>query len=114
MRKEPQKRAPVGKPWTRIYVTEWREFRGLQQNELAKLAGISESLISQIEARNVNGSPESLEKIARALGVSLGVLFDVKPHPGGRLVKYWIPEDRFELIHNMLSSAGAVLITVTK
>jgi transcriptional regulator with XRE-family HTH domain len=114
MRKARQKRALVGKPWTRFYVTEWREYRGLQQKELAKLAGISESLISQIEARNVNGSPESLEKIAGALGVSLGVLFDVKPHPGGRLVEYWIPEDRFQLIHNMLSSAGAVLITVTE
>jgi transcriptional regulator with XRE-family HTH domain len=43
----------------------------------------SEGLISQIVNRKGNGGPDSLERIAAALGVPLGYLFDVKPPASG-------------------------------
>lgn len=49
---------------------EAREQQGLSQAELARSAGVSPGLIGQIENGRINPSLETLEKLAKALGVS--------------------------------------------
>lgn len=54
-----------------------RQKRGLSQEELALEAGLSRSAIWKIESRKVFPTIESLEKIARALGIDFATLTDV-------------------------------------
>lgn len=54
----------------------WREHRGLTQQELAKLAGISKPYLSQIETGKRQGTVETLSALARSLDVPLDVLTD--------------------------------------
>jgi DNA-binding XRE family transcriptional regulator len=54
----------------------WREHRGLTQQELADLAGISKPYLSQIENGKRQGTIETLSALARSLGVPLHVLTD--------------------------------------
>lgn len=49
----------------------WREYRGMTQDRLAVLAGVSKSYISQIEAGKKNGSVKVMRKVAEALAVDL-------------------------------------------
>jgi transcriptional regulator with XRE-family HTH domain len=54
-----------------------RNEKQLTQEELAKITGLSTSFISSLE-RGINApSFETLERIAKALGVSVRALFDV-------------------------------------
>jgi len=48
-----------------------------------------------IENRRSAGSSESLEKLADALKISLGDLFDVDPskEDGSTMVRIWVPEN---------------------
>jgi DNA-binding XRE family transcriptional regulator len=52
----------------------WREYRGLTQQELADISGISKPYLSQIESGKRQGTIETLSAIARALDVSLDLL----------------------------------------
>ncbi len=52
----------------------WREYRGLTQQALGKLAGISKPYLSQIETGKRQGTVETLTAIAHALEVPLDVL----------------------------------------
>ena len=54
----------------------WREYRGLTQQELGKLAGISKPYLSQIETGKRQGTVETLTAIAHALEVPLEILTD--------------------------------------
>jgi transcriptional regulator with XRE-family HTH domain len=54
----------------------WREARGLGQGKLAKLSGVAQSTISYIEMGQVSPSVRTMEKLARALGVSISALLD--------------------------------------
>lgn len=54
----------------------WREHRGLTQQALGKLAGISKAYLSQIETGKRQGTVETISAIARALEVPLDVLTD--------------------------------------
>jgi transcriptional regulator with XRE-family HTH domain len=47
-----------------------RDEAGLSQNQLAKLAGVSQQLISQLE-RGANDATTKLPRIAKALGVAV-------------------------------------------
>ena len=49
----------------------WREHRGLTQQQLAKIAGISTPYLSQIETNKRTGTVEVLTAIARALKITL-------------------------------------------
>lgn len=93
--------------WMTLYIAEWCAYRGLSQADLAKATGLSEGLISQLFARESNGGPDSLEKIAKALRIPIGYLFDVAPKPGGRWVRYWVPEEHLPTFHTMVSALGA-------
>ncbi len=50
-------------------VRVWREHRGLALRELARRAGISAAMLSEIEASKKEGSIRTLAALARALGV---------------------------------------------
>jgi transcriptional regulator with XRE-family HTH domain len=57
--------------------------RQLQQRQLAEKAGLTASLLSQIESDRLTPSLPTLGKVAGALGVPIGSLFE--PPPNGRL-----------------------------
>lgn len=50
---------------------------GLSQSALHRKSGVSQALISQIEAGERTASPETIHKLARGLGVSVGALVTV-------------------------------------
>ena len=54
----------------------WRKHLGLTQAEVAKRAGMSQSALSQLE-RSDNLRSETLEKLARALGLTVEQLSDI-------------------------------------
>ncbi len=60
-----------------------RAERALQQRQLAEKAGLTPSMLSQIESGRLTPSLHTLGKLAGALGVSIGSLFE--PAPNGRL-----------------------------
>ena len=49
----------------------WREYRGLTQQRLADMVGISKPYLSQLETGKRTGTTEVLSTIAEALNVSL-------------------------------------------
>jgi len=57
--------------------------RGLQQRQLAEKAGLTPSMVSQIESGRLTPSLPTLGKLAGALGMPIGQLFE--PAPNGRL-----------------------------
>lgn len=72
---------PTPHGWPKI--AEWRVYFNWTQVELAHRAGLAVGTVSGIEAQKVGFGQESLGKLARAFGVSIGVLFDINPkqHP---------------------------------
>jgi ribosome-binding protein aMBF1 (putative translation factor) len=57
-------------------VRAWREYRGWNLAELAAQTGMAPDAIAQIETRRENGSIQSLNRLARALGVPLESLIE--------------------------------------
>jgi transcriptional regulator with XRE-family HTH domain len=76
-------------------VRSLREERGMALRELADLAGVSSSFVSQVERGIANPSVASLRRIAEALGTSIGALFDGR-ESGGKLV---LASDRARMVH---------------
>lgn len=91
--RKPAIRPPTRRVWRRIYLKQWREKRGLSQEELAEASGVSTGQISLIESRLSAGSPETLEKLAKALDITVGELLDVDPSPDGSLFRTWVHDD---------------------
>jgi transcriptional regulator with XRE-family HTH domain len=60
-----------------------RAERGLQQRQLAEKAGLTPSMVSQIESGRLTPSLPTLGKLAAALGVPIASLFESSPN--GRL-----------------------------
>ena len=60
-----------------------RADRQLQQRQLAEKAGLTPSLLSQIESGRLTPSLHTLGKLAGALGMPIAALFE--PAPNGRL-----------------------------
>lgn len=57
------------------YITQLRKRAGIEsQAELARLAHVSYSTVSRIEANQVKPSPGTLRKLAQALGTPVDVL----------------------------------------
>lgn len=56
----------------------WREYRGMTQSQLAKVADISVPCLSQLESGKRTGSPGVLNAIARGLDLTLDDLIDWK------------------------------------
>lgn len=100
-------RGPAKKRWRRIYLREWRVSLHLTVEQLADRAGVSPGLISQIENGVSGGSGESLGKIAAALGIEVGMLFDVKPTDGGGLISIWVHNDDRPVIEELAKVLAA-------
>jgi len=76
-----------------------RKVKGMTQERLAELSGLSFSYISDVERGTRNISLESLEKIVMALNIRLVQLFadiDEPVQPSG------IVRNRLELLHTLL------------
>jgi transcriptional regulator with XRE-family HTH domain len=56
-----------------------RRERDLQQRQLAEKAGLTPSMVSQIESSRLTPSLHTLGKLAGALGVTIAALFDGQP-----------------------------------
>ena len=54
--------------------------RGLQQRQLAETAELTPSLVCQIESGRLTPSLRTLGRLARALGVPIGALFETRPN----------------------------------
>ncbi len=59
-----------------LNITIIRERQGLTQEKLAELAGLHRAYIGQIERGEKNIGLKNLEKISKALNISLRSLFD--------------------------------------
>lgn len=60
----------------RNYIKEYRMLRGIETKvELAHLAGVPRSTIGEIENHKMRGSDDTLERIAKALGLSKAELY---------------------------------------
>ncbi len=57
-------------------VKAWRDYRVLTQQALAERAGVVRELIAQIEGRRKQGSVETMDRLARALGVPIDSLIE--------------------------------------
>ncbi|CAH0529818.1 cupin domain-containing protein [Vibrio hippocampi] len=54
-----------------------RTIKGMSQRELAKLSGVTNAMISQIEKNQVNPSVGSLKKLLDAMSISMGEFFTI-------------------------------------
>lgn len=54
----------------------WREENGLSQRDVAKLAGVSQTMVSMVERRERSLAPITRLKVAKRLRVPEDVLFD--------------------------------------
>jgi transcriptional regulator with XRE-family HTH domain len=66
---------PAGPPEYRHYLREWREKRGLVQEQLAKMVGTSTSVISRFETGERHMKLEMQFKLITALGIKPQQLF---------------------------------------
>jgi CheY-like chemotaxis protein/DNA-binding XRE family transcriptional regulator len=69
-----------------LTIKKWRGRSGISQEELAKRAGLHRSYVADIERGARNASLQSIEKLAKALELSLSTLFeplDDSPARGG-------------------------------
>ena len=57
-------------------IRAYREFRGLNQIQLAELSGINVGTIRKYELGLRNPKPEQLERIAAALGLNVSIFLD--------------------------------------
>lgn len=97
-------RQPTRRVWRRIYLEAWRDKRGLSVEGLAEKAGVSPGLISLIENSKSGGSPETLEKLAKALDCEVGELLDVKPDADGSMLRVWVDDENRATIERILAA----------
>lgn len=73
----------IGNPQRRRrhFIKEWREFRGLSQEQLGALVGTSKANISRIEDLKQGYTQDGLEAIADALGTHVATLLTRAPTP---------------------------------
>jgi transcriptional regulator with XRE-family HTH domain len=64
-----------------------RKVKRMTIEEVAKRAGVTIGLISQIERNLANPSVKSLRKIAKALGVPIATMFSQQSHRPGPIVR---------------------------
>ena len=61
------------------FLREWREYRGIEQGQLAALVDLDPSHMSRIENGHVNYNQPRLEAFARALGCRPGDILNSPP-----------------------------------
>jgi len=81
---------PRPKPrWRRLFLKEWRQYRGLTQEQLAERTGMSVGNISQLERGLQGYSAEGLESLADALRCEPGHLLIVDPTKDDAIWSIW-------------------------
>ncbi|MEY2502396.1 MAG: hypothetical protein QOI07_2730 [Verrucomicrobiota bacterium] len=70
-----------------------RSALGISQEELAARAGLHRTYVSDVERGTRNPSLESVEKLAKALELSLPMLFERAGHERNRLLEILLVED---------------------
>lgn len=72
----------VGNPQhrRRHFIAEWREFRGLTQQQLADAIDSTKATISRLEGLKQGYTQDLLEAVAEALGVHPGTLLTRGPN----------------------------------
>jgi transcriptional regulator with XRE-family HTH domain len=84
----------------RHYLREWREHRGLKQEELAARTGISTSVISRYETGDRRIHMEAQFKLMAALGITPPQFFSPPEAPSlDALVAGETPEQRRRLVN---------------
>lgn len=68
----------------RLYVAEWRKYRGWNQDQLGAALNISKSAVSKMERGNRHSAPKHQDKIVEALNISLA---DLRRKPPEKKVK---------------------------
>jgi len=68
----------------RHFIREWRDFRGLTQEELAEMLDTTKASISRIEALKQGYTQDFLEACADALGTHVSVLLSRQPTDADR------------------------------
>ena len=76
-------------PRRRIFLQEWRKYRGLTQEALAERVGMSKGNISQLEQGVQGYSQEGLESLAEALQCDPGQLLNVDPTKDDAIWSIW-------------------------
>ena len=51
-----------------LYLKQWREYRSYSQAELARISGVSRNAINRIELGARDARPDTVRKLAKALG----------------------------------------------
>jgi transcriptional regulator with XRE-family HTH domain len=60
-------------------IIQLRNKKGLTQQQLSELTGLAASYLSRIENRHLEPRPQTLSKIAAALGVTVSEIFQERP-----------------------------------
>jgi len=99
-------------------IKEWRTRLGISQEELALRSGLQRSYISDIERGARNVSLRSVEKLANALGTSVGGLFarfsdkpPAQPLTTDEMVDILVVEDRAEDLELTLEALKGANLT---
>jgi len=73
----------------RIFLQQWRKYRGLTQEQLAERVGMSKGNISQLEQGVQGYSQEGLEALADALQCEPGQILNVDPSKDNAIWSIW-------------------------
>lgn len=89
----------------RIFIREWRKFRGLSQEQLAERMEMSQETVSRIERGTVNYTQPVLEAAAEALNCLPADLIMRDPGRPGSIFSIWeqIPVEKREIAAEMLT-----------
>jgi transcriptional regulator with XRE-family HTH domain len=60
-------------------IRAWRKAAGLTQRELAALVGVSSMTVCYWETARTQPTPENIERVANACGVSVRIFFGALP-----------------------------------
>lgn len=77
------------RPRRRIFLRQWREYRGLTQEQLADRVGWSVGNVSQLERGLQGYSDEGLAALAEALNCTPGQILDVDPTDDKAIWSLW-------------------------
>lgn len=93
------------------YLRQWRQFKGLTQEQLADKVGTTKAVISLLETEQRPLSSKWLRKFAEALGTTPGRILDIDPESdSAEMLDFWDhnlrKEDRARAIRVLRSLTG--------
>jgi transcriptional regulator with XRE-family HTH domain len=76
LRNEPKPKKSGG---AQHFIREWREWKDWTQEVLADKSGYSAASISGYERNEIDPSLEAVDALAKAMGITRGMLLDINP-----------------------------------